>query len=280
MPGGAEDRTSARPSRVAHRGRAASLPEAARCLHGPGPGAVRKRSRADRLGAGGARSISRPPGRRAAPFAQEESSGGQRPDECLATQRSRRASRRAIALTLVPAHGVPSQWRPGDRGDLLVARSDPLESDRPRNLGLAPPTLPQPPGASLAGPAGALPSAPGRRPREAAAPTSWLLGRQTSSAQSATPESWRLDSRGTDHAAHRAPDECVRGKALVRSGRQWGSLSSLKRSRDARRPEDECNRAGRVGRTLETGRTRAQGLIHSAGLRPFQRAAGGRQSGI
>ena len=39
----------------------------------PDPGAVRKRSRADLLGAGGARSISRRPGRRAAPFAQEES---------------------------------------------------------------------------------------------------------------------------------------------------------------------------------------------------------------
>jgi hypothetical protein len=70
LPGGAEDRTSARPSRVARRGSAAALPEAARCLHGPGPGAVRKRSRADGLDAGGAQSISGLPGRRAAPFAK------------------------------------------------------------------------------------------------------------------------------------------------------------------------------------------------------------------
>ena len=46
LPGGAEDRTSGRPSRVARRGTAAALRE---CLHGPGPGAVRKRSRADGL---------------------------------------------------------------------------------------------------------------------------------------------------------------------------------------------------------------------------------------
>ena len=36
-PGGAGDRTSARPSRAAHRGKAAALPEAAQRLHGPGP---------------------------------------------------------------------------------------------------------------------------------------------------------------------------------------------------------------------------------------------------
>ena len=57
----AERKTTRRhdPPRVAHRGRAAALPEAARCVQGPGPGAVRKRSRDDRLGAGGARSSSR-----------------------------------------------------------------------------------------------------------------------------------------------------------------------------------------------------------------------------
>jgi hypothetical protein len=41
-----------------------------KCLQGPGRGAVRKRSRADGLGAGGAQSISGSPGRRGAPFAK------------------------------------------------------------------------------------------------------------------------------------------------------------------------------------------------------------------
>ena len=45
------------------------LPEAARRLHGPGPRCRRNRSRANRLGARGARSVSRLRGRRAAPFA-------------------------------------------------------------------------------------------------------------------------------------------------------------------------------------------------------------------
>jgi len=83
-PGAAEDRTSARPSRVARRGRAGALPEAARCLHGPGPApsasargltgsapAVREAS-ADFLDAAPA-------------VRQEESSGARRPDERFAT---------------------------------------------------------------------------------------------------------------------------------------------------------------------------------------------------
>ena len=60
------------------------LPEAARCLHGPGPRRRRKRSRADRLGARGARSVSRLRGRRATPFAHQESSRARRPDEGFA----------------------------------------------------------------------------------------------------------------------------------------------------------------------------------------------------
>ena len=54
------------PHRVAHRGKAAALPGAAWCLQDSAPGAVRKRSRL----VGGARSISRLPGRRAAPFSK------------------------------------------------------------------------------------------------------------------------------------------------------------------------------------------------------------------
>jgi hypothetical protein len=63
-PGGAGDRTSARPSRVAHRGKQQRCPRR--------PGACRTRPLAPPASArgiaGGARSISRLPGRRAAPF--------------------------------------------------------------------------------------------------------------------------------------------------------------------------------------------------------------------
>jgi hypothetical protein len=91
---------------VAHLGGAAALPEAARCLHDPDLGAVRKRSRADRLGAGGARSFSRLPERRAALFAQEESS---------------RAGDRTSALPRMRSHAPtgPDECK----GDLALVRS-------------------------------------------------------------------------------------------------------------------------------------------------------------
>jgi hypothetical protein len=66
-PSGAEDRTSPRASVSLTEVRAAELPEPAECLQAPDPAAVRKRSQARRLGAGGEHSGSRRPGRRAAP---------------------------------------------------------------------------------------------------------------------------------------------------------------------------------------------------------------------
>ena len=79
--------------RVAHRGRAAALPEAARCVQGPGPGAVRKRSRMTRS-APAVREAAADDGRRAAPFVQEQLVRSAVTGPTLATEGSVSADRR------------------------------------------------------------------------------------------------------------------------------------------------------------------------------------------